>query len=308
MHIRNANLDDTQIISELFRAGVARWQHMDSAGRVEDLPYDALTVYERWLHGGAWMSVETAAIWLSHLLRVGVKPYLLEDDNGVQAYAELYPGNEPPPFRTHHHLGQLVTRTAGEVAKSTALESLLEHLQGIITVSQPAYDESAVNFYKRYGFDEISRAKAVRMPAQGGAVGFYKVAESLDAAPMQIDGWQMPIGRSQSAHQHWETLWPQLWQGVPQIMERRTHRQRFDVAGQSAFVCVQQELYNPRGAEIFCWTPKPLTSQLLNAIRDWSYKQGYRTLTMTIPENLLPMMEKSEETPQQHLILARQLR
>ncbi|MCA9914441.1 MAG: hypothetical protein KC496_13895 [Anaerolineae bacterium] len=254
------------------------------------------------------MGVETAAIWLSHLLRVGVLPYLLEDEQGVYAYAELYPGNEPQPFGTHHHLAALVTRTPGEAAQSTALEALLEHLQGKVTVSQPAYDEATVSFYKRYGFDEISRAKAVRMPAQGGAVGFYKVADSLDAASSQIDGWQMPIGRSQSARQHWEILWPQLWQGVPQIMVRRTHRQRFDVAGQSAFVCVQQELYNPRGAEVFCWTPKALTSQLLSAIRDWSYKQGYRNLTLTIPESLLPLMEKSEAAPQHYVILARQLR
>ncbi|MCA9914442.1 MAG: hypothetical protein KC496_13900 [Anaerolineae bacterium] len=47
MQIRKANLDDTQTITELFRAGVARWERMDSEGRVEDLPYDALTVYER---------------------------------------------------------------------------------------------------------------------------------------------------------------------------------------------------------------------------------------------------------------------
>ncbi len=308
MQIRQANLDDTQTISDLFRAGVARWQRMDSQGLVEDLPYDALTIYERWLHGGAWMSVETAAIWLSHLLRVGVLPYLLEDVKGVQAYAELYPGTEPQPFGTHTHMGALITRTVGDEAQAAALETLFEHLRGTVTVSQPAYDETAVSFYKRYGFDEINRVKTVRMSAQGGTVGFYKVAEHLNADLSQIDSWQMPIGRSQNARQHWETLWPQLWQGVPQIIERRTHRQRFDVAGQSAFVCVQQELYNPRAAAVFCWTPKPLTSQLLNAIRDWSYKQGYRTLTMTVPDNLLALLDKAEPTPQQHIILARQLR
>ncbi len=305
MQIRTANLDDAQRISELFRAHVLRWQRMDAQGRVEDLPYESLTVYERWLHGGPWMSIETAAIWLSHLLRVQALPYLLEDGDSVLGYAELFPGAEPQPYSAHLHLGRLVTADDG--GHGAALDALMHHLQGTLTVSQAAYDEDSLSFYKRYGFTERDRVQSVRLPAQGGAVGFYKVAEHLDAAPSQIESWQMPIGRSQSARQHWEDLWPQLWQGVPGIVARSTQRQRFDVAGQTAFVCVQQELYNPRAAEVYCWTPKPLTVQLLNAIRDWSYKQGYRTLTLTVPENLLTMLENAETTPLQQVILTRDL-
>lgn len=307
MRLRTANLDDMQAIGELFRAAVPRWQRMDSQGRVEDLPYEQLSVYDRWLHGGAWMSIETASIWLSHLLRMNCLPYLLEQGDRAVGFAELYPGTEPQPYGTHQHLGRLITQDAGESGRGAVLEALLEQLQGTITVSQQAYDEAGVAFYRRHGFGESQRVKTVRIPAQGGAVGFYKVAEHPNAAPAQIETWQMPIGRSQSARQHWEELWPQLWQGVPQIVARSTYRQRFDVAGQTAFVCVQQELYNPRGAEVYCWTPKALTSQLLNAIRDWSYKQGFRTLTLTMPQNMLSLLENAEATPHQHVILAREM-
>ena len=68
MHIRPALLDDTQAISQLFRARIDKWQRLTEQGQVEDLSYDELSIYERWLHGGAWMSIETGAIWLSHLL------------------------------------------------------------------------------------------------------------------------------------------------------------------------------------------------------------------------------------------------
>jgi len=307
MRIRTANLDDAQLISDLFRASVPRWQRMDSQGQVEDLPYESLSVYDRWLHGGAWMSLETAAIWLSHLIRVEALPYLLENDEEVFAYAELYPGTEPEPYGKHLHLGRLITRQDGDDQRGLALDTLIEQLQGTLTVSVPIYDEANLAFYKRYGFSENQRVRAVRLTAQGSTVGFYKVADHLQSDPTQIESWQMPIGRSQSARQHWEELWPQLWQGVPQIMERKTTRQRFDVAGQTAFVCVQQELYNPRGAEIYCWTPKPLTTQLLNAIRDTTYKQGYRTLTLTMPEKLLALLDNTENTPHQHVILAREV-
>ena len=62
MQIRQATLDDTRAISKLFCAGIERWQRMDAQGRVEDLSYEQLTIYERWLHGGAWLSIETAAL------------------------------------------------------------------------------------------------------------------------------------------------------------------------------------------------------------------------------------------------------
>ena len=68
MLVRQATIDDTRKIVGLNTANVPLWQRLDAAGQVENLPYEALTIYERWLHGGAWMSLETGAIWLSHLL------------------------------------------------------------------------------------------------------------------------------------------------------------------------------------------------------------------------------------------------
>ena len=57
MPIRQPTLDDTQAISALFQAKFERWQRIDENGQVEDLPYEQLSLYERWLHGGAWMSI-----------------------------------------------------------------------------------------------------------------------------------------------------------------------------------------------------------------------------------------------------------
>ena len=55
--VREAIMDDTAAISALFRQQVNVWQRFDADGRVEELPYEKLTIYERWLHGGAWMSI-----------------------------------------------------------------------------------------------------------------------------------------------------------------------------------------------------------------------------------------------------------
>src|SRR5512139_2051816 len=104
IHIREASLDDTQAISGLFRSRISAWQRLSAQGQVEDVPYDALTIYERWLHGGPWMSVETAALHLSHLLRGAGMPFVVESGGVVVAYAEAYHGVEPAPFGDHLHL------------------------------------------------------------------------------------------------------------------------------------------------------------------------------------------------------------
>src|SRR5512134_3072261 len=112
IHIRPAQLDDTHGICALFRARVDKWQRLSADGQVEDLPYDALTVYERWLHGsrgdGPWMSVETSAIYLSHLLCGAGVPVVAASGREVLAYAEAYPGSEPEPYGDHLHLAHLL--------------------------------------------------------------------------------------------------------------------------------------------------------------------------------------------------------
>lgn len=309
MPIRRATLDDTQAISQLFRAQIERWQRMDKQGQVQDLDYAALTIYERWLHGGAWMSIETGAIWLSHLLSGAGNPVVLEADSGtIVGYAETYAGDEPAPYKYHLHIGRMVTQDNDDNHKDSLIQFLLEQAGGIgrITASCTAYDNDSLNFYRRYGMSDIDSVQQVSISTASSSVGFYKVTDHPKATVAQVANWSMPIGRTETSRYHWESLWPNLWQAVPQIVERKTHRQHFNAAGQEALVCGQQHLYNPRSADIYCWTPKPLTAQVINAVRDWAHKQGYRTLTLAVTEKIAAILGSNiEKTPYQHTILAR---
>jgi hypothetical protein len=51
MQVRQATLDDTRQIVALFVANIPVWQRFAADGQVEELPYDALSIYDRWLHG-----------------------------------------------------------------------------------------------------------------------------------------------------------------------------------------------------------------------------------------------------------------
>lgn len=306
MPMRLATLDDTAAISALFCSTIDKWQRMDASGHVHDLDYADLSIYERWLHGGAWLSIETAAIWLSHLLRGAGLPYVLDNDDGIVAYVELCNSYERTPFNKHLHIGQMVT--TDDEARDALVQFALEQAKtvGRLTVSSSAYDEAKVTYFKRYGFNILEQTQRLSMSATSGNVGFYKVTDHPNDTYEQIAGWQMPIGRTESAAFHWQQLWADLWHALPQVQARRTHRVRFNVAGQDAFVCLQQQLYDARAADVYCWTPKKLSTTLVGAIRDRAYREGYRTLTLAVDNTLAAtLISDAEKTPYQHVILAR---
>lgn len=47
----------------------------------------------------------------------------------------------------------------------------------------------------------------------------------------------------------------------------------------------REHLYDPRRADLSLWTPKPLTAQLVSAVRDWAHREGYRTLVMMVEDS-----------------------
>jgi hypothetical protein len=296
--IRQALLDDTQAIGSLFREQIPVWQRVNARGQVENIPYDRLTIYERWSHGGAWMSVETAAIHLSRLLRGAGLPFVAEVEGEVAAYAEVYPGDEPPPFGQHLHLAHLITRKDHPAAAQPLMRHLIEFAlstaTGQLTVSLSKADEP---LYSDYRLELLATVQRYILPARTGQ-SFYKVNDHSNSNPAQIDGWLMPLGRSESARQHWETLWNTTWNIIPELQARRTHRLHINASGHEAFLCCQQQLFNPRSADLYCWSPKTLTPPLLTAVRDWAHRQEYRALAMIVsPETAKLLGAEAEADP-----------
>jgi GNAT superfamily N-acetyltransferase len=254
------------------------------------VPYEALTIYERWLHGGPWMSVETGALQLSHVLGGAGMPLVAELDGSLLAYAEAYHGVEPEPFGDHLHIATLsvhpeareaglqdaLLRYLGEQAKTSKCKRL--------TATCVANDAPTQAFYARHHLTPLARFQRLALTARTGQ-GFYRVEEHLSANPNQIAGWFMPAGRFSSARAQWEMLWPRTWNALPEIRARRTHRLHMTASGQEALLCCQQQLYDPRSADVYLWSPKPLTGQLLTALRDWAHREGYRALVMLVHED-----------------------
>lgn len=297
VEVRLANLDDTRAISALFRARISVWQRLDARGRVETVDYESLTLYQRWLHGGAWMSLETGAVFLNHLLLGAGIPLVAVSDGEVAAYAEVYHGIEPEPFGAHLYLAHLVTSEAGAELKDALLAEVTARAKALkcrqVLVSR-AGDDSVASSLSGHKLATLSCLRRYSVAARTGQV-FYRAVESPDADAKRIQGWGMPIGRFSSARHQWETLWPRTWDTLPEMRERKRHRLHFSAAGQDALICVQQSLYDPRAAEVSCWTAKGLTIQLLMSIRDWGHREGYRSLMLAIDEELASTLGSDAE-------------
>lgn len=310
LNIRNTGLDDTRAISQLFRRPIPRWQRLDGDGRVQDLDYDQLTLYERWLHGGPWMSIETGAIWLNHLMHRGVITLIAEHKQQIIAYLEAYIGQEPRPYGRHVHIGQLIAE--GDYAEE-ARHALVQHLidwaeddQEIerVTVAVSGHDAEAREFYTTFTMQPLTTIGKFSIPAQTGQ-GFYKITEQTDDSPEQIHGWHLLSGHMESSLQQWEARWPFIWSTIPEISAQRIHRLHITASGQTALMLCQQQLYDPRSADIFCWSPQPLKSQLITAISDWAHRENYRNLIFALPTDMIkPLGTQVETYPYKQQILA----
>lgn len=310
MDIRIASLDDTTTISRLFQQTIARWQRITPDGYAEDVSHAQLTIYERWLHGGAWMSFETAAIWLNHLLRGAGMPIVVVDGEGqCQAYAEVFIQRGTGEDVRLHVAHFLVADGADASIETTLWQYLIPHATdyGAITMACSAYDTPQITRFVQQGMTLWRTVQQVMLPALTGQA-FYKATLHTNRDISQINGWLMPIGDVQASRYYWESLWHDLWQAIPQIAQQQTHRLHLNASGQDAFVIFQQQLYDSRAADVYCWTPKPFSMQLLAAIRDWAHREGYRRLLMNVTEHVARIMgDSAEQQPMRHVVYRRLL-
>lgn len=78
IRIRPATLADAAAITAVHCSHVEIWRR---GGKGEPASYASLSLYDRWLHGGPWMSVETCAVHLNRWLRAG-HPVLVAEGEG----------------------------------------------------------------------------------------------------------------------------------------------------------------------------------------------------------------------------------
>jgi GNAT superfamily N-acetyltransferase len=294
--VRLATLADTAAITEIHKSDVERWERVAADGTLIPTPYPALSLYERWQHGGPWMSIETCAVHLHRLLSGAGFPLVAEVGGEVLAEAEVYENFEATPFGHHLDLAIIASRHdhQREGLGTALLNYIIDMAQLMKCERVTVTNAQARDFYLARHFRHTRTSRGVRFAAQQGRV-MYQASPLMDRAYDQVRTWHLPLGRYQSGRQEWDRMFPQQWAaGVPDLLNVAAAQVKLTVTGQNAIIAVRdsdEPDSHPGDGRLVCWSAKPLAGPLVSAIRDWAFRNGYQHLVSTIMETdvaLLP--------------------
>ncbi|HUL62209.1 MAG TPA: GNAT family N-acetyltransferase [Methanocella sp.] len=279
--IRLARLDDSAAISEVHRSHVDRWDRQIGDERF-DVGYAALSVDERWGFGGPWMSVETCAVHLNHLLINRCYPFVMQEGDRVVAEMELFVQREGPPYGLNCHVGLLYVHrdfTGGGRGRA-----MVDHARRFargqrcdsLTVAARPENEG---FYRKCGFDYGDTLVDVEAKAQAYAVEAKPLPRPLNPQSF-VWGMDMKVGRYQSSGCHINFLAER--QAVSIYGETDARAGFYTVEGQPAMLAeVSHHFANVNAA--FAWTHGAGTRALVLALLSWLHRSGVPSANLTVP-------------------------
>jgi GNAT superfamily N-acetyltransferase len=296
--VRVATLQDTLAICAIHASQIDTWQRINQNGQLVVAPYEELSLYERWLHGGHWLSLEMGAVHLNHLL-AGAGTVLVATVNGaVLAMAELYDSEEAAPFGHCLHISALCAHRdyAGQGLEEALMAYVIEIAQATRCARVTYAGTDLPEFYGRQGFKLLQSGRQVRFRTQSGRA-VYQSESFTDRSPSQIRGWQMPFGRFQSARADWEALFPQDWAaGIPELTDIHLAHLKISAAGQNALIFLR-ETGQPGECELFCWSLRAINGPVITALRDCAASEGFETIITFAPDSNWGLLQAVEAEP-----------
>jgi len=292
--VRQATLADTYAITDIHCANVSGgvFTRRNSDGTRTPTPYESLTLFERYLNGGPWMSVETCAVWLAYLLRYGDEiPLVAELDGHVMGEAEVSIGYEPAPYGQHLHITTLQVHPDAPDPQAIA-NALIDYIKQMASVMrfQQVTTVNPSHWFEPHNFRPLISRREVVLNAKEGRI-VYKATQLNSYLPEQIKGWYMPFGREHNARHEWAHIWPGFWNAVPELVEPEVSRFRFELSGQVGICLFRQNRYTPTQAHVYLWTQRALSPHMLSAVRDRAARQGYQTLALLVDDQTRAILE-----------------
>lgn len=281
IRVRPATLADASSITGVHCSHVQTWRR---GGKGEPAPYEDLPLYDRWLHGGPWMSVETCAVHLNRWLRAGHPVLVAEVEGRVVGEAEFVINPEPSPYGPALHLsllfvhadyrGQGVGRALVEAGAALARE----HGCGVLT-TQP--EQPAEPFYRRVGFEPWLYLREWQAPAVEGEAQ----AEPAHHDPYPVDaGTALRAGRYQCARQAWDDLPFHL--ALAEHRRLRWGRWRATLPdGGTAWLGLHAQPLEPSQADGFIWAPPEADlGPLVDALQHLAARLGFAYVDLLLEE------------------------
>jgi GNAT superfamily N-acetyltransferase len=272
--IRPAAPHDATAIAAIHCSNITRWFRWDAAHTPHPARYADLTPYERWQHGGPWLDAGTCQHHIERLINGGGMGLVAESKGRLIAAAELHPSHEPRPYGRNLNLSTLYVHRnhQGHGVGSALLRHAIELAIGYDTFTV-AHAE-APEFYKRHGLKLAERWVQYKLPTAKSRAA-YETELLPDTSYELVSGWGLPIGRYQNARHEWERTRPNTSPTFDQWRGLRLERHWLNGRNYRVAVILEESPNERSLAEVFVFTQKALTPQLVSAVRGYAHVLGF---------------------------------
>lgn len=285
IQVRLATLEDVEDITAVHCSNVEEWFRWEG-GQKAPVHYEDLAIYQRWRNGGPWMSVETCAVRINHLLLAGHYPLVAEIGGRVLGEAELFLSEEPPPLGRYLNLSVLYVHRdqqrqgIGSALMEAALSLGRELGCDALTINGTP---EAPGFYARFGFRSLLHLqKAWALCRDYGqpcrAETFWETSYET------VEGLTMAIGRYQSAREEWERAGIDTL-ALSEIRGRKSARWKLWAGEGRAYAILAQTYFDPTVTDAYAWIetlPLPL---VIKAILSQGKSMGFAKVNLLLEES-----------------------
>ncbi|MCS7178116.1 MAG: GNAT family N-acetyltransferase [Anaerolineae bacterium] len=250
--IRPATPEDAAAITAIHCSHISVWRR---GGKGDIVPYEALSPYEQWLHGGPWMNAETCAAHLRRWQETGHLTLVALLGEEVVGEAEFVEDEEPLPYGHVLHLSLLIVHRAylGQGVGRALVDAgvTLARERGCIALTtQP--EQAAEPFYHRVGFEPWLWLREWQAPAR--EVFLPADLRRADDAPYPAgQGLVLRVGRYQASRHMWYEM---ANRPLPELARLPWGRWQAPMpGGEKLWLGLRAQPLAPTQADGFIWMP-----------------------------------------------------
>ncbi|USG99327.1 GNAT family N-acetyltransferase [Thermococcus argininiproducens] len=279
MNIRIAKLEDVKGIVEVHCSDIERWIKKDDN---REATYEELSIKDRYLHGGPWMSIETCAVHLNNLLLEGQIPIVVETNGKIIGNAEVLISEElinGKMYRIAHldilevhkdfrrkGIGREIVNFVEDLAKEKGCD--------LLTVVP---EKSAIGFYAKLGIDNVIYQGYF---AEFETSLFSDVNASINLCEFSwedIKDREMVSGKFQSSYHHWFEAFRNRIAGIDDARYFESGKLR------NSYYILEEAVYNNKIVTAYMWGREEDFPLLLNRAKNL----GFTKLRTIVEENLI---------------------
>ena len=293
IHTRLATLKDCDAITSVHCSGITRWYKRINDEEVVD-SYENLSLLDRYLVGGPWMSQETCAIHLNYMLVCGQFPLIAEVNGKVVGEIEVFIGEEPPPFRKNAHISVLEVakdyrrRGIGKALVQAAIELAEKHDCNVISTIP---EENAIEFYRKCGLNQkLIELKHIEIDLEEFSIPTDAKIEIRELNSFDIlKQKNIVYGRYDNSYAQWLkrrwkfSIWPAWY-----VFEEGV------ISSFNAAYIIESHPLKKTTCRILAWIEDPqLSTQLLEACINRARKLGFKKVETTASTEIVNLIKRT---------------